>query len=123
MQGKKYDHQNLAETIQLSPNNSAKKFDSNKVDISILPKSGVEGIALAFMYGEKKYGRYNYKAAPGLLWTQLISAALRHLFAFLSGEDCDKESGLLHLHHVGANIMMLIEYYTKNIGTDNRDKN
>jgi hypothetical protein len=72
------------------------------------------------MYGAKKYGRYNY--LNGMEWTRLIAALDRHVSAFNDGENCDQESGLNHLYHAGACVMMLIEFYEKNLGTDNRYK-
>jgi hypothetical protein len=44
------------------------------------------------------------------------------LSAFNDGQDKDDESGLNHLYHAGACIAMLIEYYEKNLGNDNRYK-
>lgn len=32
---------------------------------------------------------------------------MRHLFAYLKGEDCDKESGLRHIDHIMCNSMFL----------------
>ncbi len=96
------------------------KFDSEKPDLSLLPKDAKEGIARAFMYGEKKYGRYNFMG--GMEWSRLLAAADRHLTAFNAGEDNDSESGLNHLYHAGACIMMLITYQALSLGTDNRFK-
>lgn len=98
-----------------------KKFDAQKPDLSLLPKSAKEGIARAFMDGEAKYGRYNYLA--GMNWTRILSAVERHISAFNDGEDCAPDSKLNHLWHAGAGICMLIEYYEKKLGTDNRYKN
>lgn len=99
---------------------SGTKHDTGKPDLSLLPKSAKDGIARAFMYGEQKYGRYNYLG--GMDWTRVIAAADRHLTAFNDGQDIDDESKLNHLFHAGACISMLIEYYTKNLGNDNRFK-
>ena len=96
----------------------ARKHDSTKIDLSILPREGKEGIAKAFMYGAEKYGRDNYKS--GMDWTRVIAAADRHLTAFNGGEDFDDESKLNHLNHAGACIMMLIYYYENDKGSDNR---
>lgn len=96
------------------------KHDQNKPDLSILPKEALNGIARAFMVGEKKYGRYNY--LKGMNWTRLISASMRHITQFNSGEDFDDESKLNHLYHAGACIMMLIQFYDAKIGNDNRFK-
>jgi hypothetical protein len=96
----------------------AKKNDSEKPDLALLPGSAKRGIARAFMDGEKKYGRYNY--LKGMEWSRLIAAADRHLTSFTEGEDVADDSQLNHLYHAGACIMMLIEFYEKGIGIDNR---
>lgn len=96
------------------------KHDTGKPDLSLIPYSAEQGIAKAFMDGEKKYGRYNY--LKGMKWSRLIGAAKRHLGAFTNGEDCAQDSKLNHLYHAAANICMLIEYYEKNIGEDDRNK-
>lgn len=101
-------------------NCSGTKFDGNKPDLTLLPRTAKEGISRAFMDGERKYGRYNYLS--GMDWTRLLAAADRHLSAFNDGEDCAEDSKLCHLYHAGANIMMLIEYYEKGLGNDNRFK-
>lgn len=96
------------------------KHDNGKPDLSLLPPYAKERIALAFMDGERKYGRYNY--LKGMEWSRLLAAIDRHLTAFTRGENCAADSGLNHLWHAGAGIMMLIEYFERNIGNDNRYK-
>lgn len=98
--------------------NGGVKNDGHKPDLSLLPRTALEQIALAFMDGEKKYGRYNYRR--GMKWSRLIGATLRHVFAFASGEDYAPDSGIHHLAHAGANIIMLLEFYFHKLGTDNR---
>lgn len=97
-----------------------KKYDGGKPDLSLLPREFVEQVSLAFMYGEKKYGRYNYMG--GMDWHRLIAATLRHVFAWAWGEDRDSESGLSHLAHAGATIAMLISYQSNGLGKDTRYK-
>lgn len=96
------------------------KHDSGKPDLALLPRKAKEGIAKAFMDGEKKYGRYNYR--KGMNWSRLVSATERHITAFNDGEDLAEDSKLNHLYHAGANIMMLIEYYEYGLGYDDRRK-
>lgn len=96
------------------------KHDQAKPDLSLLPKEFLDEVAFAFMYGENKYGRYNY--ANGLAWHRVIAAGFRHLSAFNSGEDKDVESGLNHLSHLGACCAMLLVYYKRGIGEDTREK-
>ena len=97
---------------------TVKKFDGGKPDISIIPPEYTDAVAQAFMDGEKKYGRYNYRG--GMEWSRLLSAALRHINAFNKGEDVASDSGVHHLGHAGACLAMLMDYYINNLGTENR---
>lgn len=97
-----------------------RKDDQEKPDLSLLPREFLEEVAKAFMHGEKKYGRYNYRA--GLNWHRLIAAAMRHITAFNEGENMDVESGHSHLGHAGACIAMLLVYQQNTLGKDTRYK-
>ncbi len=99
---------------------TAVKNDKQKPDLSILPLSFLTEVAKAMSYGANKYGRDNYK--QGMEVTRFLSAALRHIYQYLEGEDIDSESGNLHLGHAAASILMAIE--TARLGTlkDNRGK-
>lgn len=96
------------------------KHDGGKTDLSLLPREFLDEVAKAFMHGEAKYGRYNYRG--GMAWNRLVAACLRHVTAFNEGEDTDSESGVSHLGHAGACIAMLLVYYKHKLGTDNRHK-
>jgi hypothetical protein len=45
---------------------------------------------------------------------------MRHLWQFWSGEDYDQESGLHHLEHALADIVFLLTYVKRDLGTDDR---
>lgn len=96
------------------------KDDAEKPDLSLLPREFLEEVAKAFMHGEKKYGRYNYR--NGMDWHRIIAASIRHISAFNEGENTDSESGLNHLGHAGACIAMLVVYFNNKLGTDTRYK-
>jgi hypothetical protein len=96
------------------------KHDTDKPDLSLLPREFLNEVAKAMMHGEKKYGRFNYLG--GMAWHRLIAAGLRHLTAFAAGEDLDDESGVSHLGHCAACILMLCVYRNRKLGTDDRDK-
>jgi hypothetical protein len=97
-----------------------KKFDGDKPDLSLMPAEFSAEVCKAFMHGAKKYGRYNYMG--GMDWHRLIAAAKRHIDAFQEGEDIDPESGVVHLGNAGACLAMLMVYYTRGLGNDNRYK-
>lgn len=96
------------------------KFDEGKVDLTLVPLIALESEARALMFGEKKYGRYNY--TQGFESSRLTAAALRHIYAYINGADVDSESGLLHLGHARACLAMHL--HCEQLGTlrDNRRK-
>lgn len=100
------------------------KYDTNKAMISLICRETLEGMAAALMYGMKKYtvgdksGRDNYK--KGLQYTRVADSAIRHILAFLDGEDTDSESGLPHLDHALAALNMLKYQTVHNLDMDDR---
>lgn len=73
------------------------KHDSDKPDLSMVSLELVEAVARVRMFGAKKYSRDNWK--KGFKVTRSLAASLRHIFAFLSGQTNDPESGESHLAH------------------------
>lgn len=96
------------------------KHDESKIDLSLLPKELLEETAKAFMWGEKKYGRNNFRG--GMEHHRLVAAALRHITAYNSGEDNDIESGNSHLGHAVASLGMLLVLIKTGKGQDTRFK-
>lgn len=96
----------------------ARKFDDGKPPLSLLPATALTNIAQIMAYGAEKYGRNNWQ--KGLEWTRLLDAALRHLYAFASGQDADEESGLPHVAHAGCNILFLLDMIQKRPDLDDR---
>ncbi len=98
-----------------------KKNDQNKPPIALMPPEAIVEIAKVFDFGVQKYDADNWRA--GFKWRRLVSAVLRHTFAWLGGEDKDPESGLSHLAHAACGIMMLIAFEVTKSGEDDRWKN
>lgn len=96
----------------------ALKLDSDKVPLELLPFESLIEVGKVLAFGAQKYGRYNWR--QGMEWTRLVGAILRHLSAWMLGEDKDPESGLSHLAHAGCGILFLLAYELKTIGTDDR---
>jgi len=65
-------------------------------------------------------GAHNWR--KGIEITRLIGAALRHLFAFLRGEDNDPESGLSHIAHCSCCLMFISEIHRTKPELDDRVK-
>lgn len=104
----------------MSTTTTADHFDDGKVRVELVPYDALQEVAKAFGYGAKKYGDYNY--LKGMPWLKLFGSTLRHLFKWSVGEDLDAESGESHLAHAGCDILMLIVYSQRKLGTDNRAK-
>jgi hypothetical protein len=58
--------------------------------------------------GASKYGRTNWREG-GVKWTVYYDAAMRHLQAAFEGEEADPDSGLPHLAHAMACLVILID--------------
>ncbi len=86
----------------------ATKHDlGKKVRPELLPPKATEEVMKVFTFGAEKYGDFNWR--KGLEFSRLWGAAQRHLMGFWQGQDLDKESGLPHVAHAIANLMMLLE--------------
>lgn len=94
------------------------KHDNGKPDYSLLTRPMLESMIGALMHGERKYQRGNFK--QGFTNTRLVAAAMRHLMAYLDGEDLDPESGVSHLGHAQAAIGMLLDNQATGTSTDGR---
>jgi hypothetical protein len=95
------------------------KHDGEKPALAYIPKAALYAMGVAFNYGFKKYGGWNYR--KGIAVTRTLSAATRHIFQFLSGEDFDKESGAHHLGSAMANIAMCLDTLERHPHFDDRD--
>ncbi len=98
--------------------NKAVKYDGEKPRTDLVPPQSIMAAARAFTYGAKKYSPWNW--ALGMDWLRLYGATLRHLFQWLCGEKADSESGLSHLDHALASLMMLQCHEELKLGKDDR---
>jgi len=98
----------------------AKKNDSEKNRLELVPPEAIDALGRAFTFGAKKYADDNWRG--GFEWRRLIGAAQRHINAFNRCQDLDPESGLSHIDHALACLAMLSAHIEQNMGTDNRYK-
>lgn len=93
-----------------------KKEDAGKQDLSYIPEEWVslweQGVTVQALYamdrimayGAAKYGKDNFRlVSPDRYWV----AMGRHWDAHSRGELVDKDTGELHMHHVGCNAGIL----------------
>lgn len=95
-----------------------RKDDRGKVRVDLVPPEGIDAAARAFGFGAGKYEPFNW--AKGMAWLRLYGATLRHLLAWVGREEADSESGLSHLDHALASLMMLRAHVARQLGTDDR---
>jgi len=86
-----------------------------KPPLGLLPFRGLAGISAALEYGASKYLPWNWQDKYEDETDESIrqtygGAALRHLYQWIdpSEEDLDDESGIHHLFHAGACIVIAI---------------
>ena len=97
----------------------AKTYDDGKPPLAYLPWAGVDAVAQVQMYGKKKYGEfYNYR--KGMEVGRNISCAIRHLRAYMEGEDRDAESGHHHLAHAACRILFTLQNIHDSTHIDDR---
>lgn len=81
------------------------KFDSDKLDWTLLPWKEVEQVLEILEFGAKKYSKDNWqKVEP----SRYEKAAMRHLISYVTGEKNDQETGKSHLAHLVCNALFLM---------------
>lgn len=94
------------------------KYDGEKPRYELIHPSAMDEMAKVLSYGAKKYDDNNWHKCPN--WTRYFGACMRHMWAWLNGEDIDPESGLSHLGHAMCCIMFLISFKDICPGKDDR---
>lgn len=107
-----------------TPETSANPKDligAKKPRLSLVPPAGFVYAALAMANGADKYGPYNWreKKVQSMIY---LEAAQRHILSYQDGEECAKDSGVPHLGHAIACLLILIDAVETNNVIDNRPK-
>lgn len=97
---------------------------AQKPDLSVVPPIGILHLATAMMNGADKYGPFNWRY-KAISTRPYITAALRHLFSYLDGEDFSAdttEAGrpVHHLGHVMACCAIILDAESIGQLNDNR---
>lgn len=96
------------------------KYDQGKPSLALLSPVAINKIGLVMNYGATKYADHNWR--KGISWSRLLSACLRHTFAYIGGENTDPETGISHLAHAACCLMFLLEFEETHPELDNRFK-
>lgn len=100
----------------------ADRHNAGKSPLSMIleARHALEGMAGVLEFGAAKYARGNWH--KGLPHADICDSMLRHISAYLSGEDLDPESGKPHVDHIFTNAMFLAEGYRTHPELDNRSE-
>lgn len=79
------------------------------VRYDLVPIEAIDAYARVSHYGATKYAPWNW--SKGLPRLQICASLIRHLFAYMRGEDYDPESGLLHTDHIIWNAGALCHHH------------
>jgi hypothetical protein len=89
----------------------ASRFNSGKLRWGLVDFDSIEEMVKVLEFGAKKYDEHNWK--KGLPTVEICESMMRHIFAYLRGENEDTESGISHIGHILCNAMFL-NYMQKN---------
>lgn len=96
----------------------ARKDDAAKPRMDLIPPEALITMAAVLTHGAQRYGDRNWER--GLDRGRIVSALLRHLTAWMAGEDDDQDSGMPHSWHVLTNAAFLVAHEARGIGADTR---
>lgn len=78
--------------------NPKDSIGATKVPYDLIPEGALAEMAMAFLEGASKYGKYNWRAM-GVRSSIYYSAMRRHMAKWLNGEEADE---MTHVHHLGS---------------------
>lgn len=128
MSGKYSDNWEPREVLEANakngnPPNPKQQYGDKKVPLYLLPPLVAMEIVDGLREGAEKYGPWNWREDPVETMTY-IGAAMRHLAAYVEGEDIDPDSAGGKSHIAGALASLAILVDAQGCGTliDNRPR-
>lgn len=112
------DAERIIAEIRPPRRDEGRKDDAEKLPLHLLPPDALSEIARVLDFGARKYEPRNWER--GMAWSRLYGALLRHMLAWWSGEQADRETGLPHLAHAACCVLFLLSYEKRNAGEDDR---
>lgn len=86
------------------------KADGGKAPMGDLDLSVLEVVSRVFGYGNAKYNEDNFLNSDVATLRRYVGACLRHLAARQRGQILDPESGLPHVAHAIASLMIALRH-------------
>lgn len=106
----------------------ARKDDSEKVRMDLIPPEVIFALATVLTFGATKYAARNWE--KGMTWGRVFGALMRHMWAWWGGKapttksflfgDLDTETNYSHLWHAICCLAFLITYEERGVGIDDR---
>ncbi len=90
-----------------------------KPRMSLVPREAIWAIAEALTEGATRYAPWNWLREPAA-WSVYLDAMHRHLDDWANRKEKDSRTGLSHLAHAGANLMILLTLVIRGLGEDDR---
>lgn len=84
---------------------TADRFNTGKLRWGLVDFDALEDMVKVLEFGATKYDDHNWK--KGLSTTEICESLMRHLTAYMKGEDKDQESGISHIGHIQCNALFL----------------
>jgi len=84
------------------------KYDGDKPEMYLVPPLALLEVGKVLTYGAKKYSPDNWRKLDNLQ-ERYTSAAMRHILAHMSGEECDDETNMSHLAHAICCLLFKLE--------------
>lgn len=104
----------------MAKNEVADRFNDGKIRWSLVSWKALVPMVQVLGFGAKKYAAFNW--TKGLSYNQTCESMLRHIHAFMEGEDDDPESKLQHVGHILCNGMFLSYMFLYRKDMDDRNK-
>lgn len=94
------------------------RYDQGKLRYDLLPPKALEDLVKVYTFGCTKYSPRNWE--KGGSWCAWFAAIGRHIFAWLGGENIDKETGCHHMTCAAWGALCLVEWSFTGVGEDDR---
>lgn len=92
--------------IETSQTGGSKEVKNERMDL--LPMETLARVSRVYAFGTKKYAAHNWR--KGYEWSKSEAALLRHLTAFMAGEEIDSETQEPHLSSVIFHALALLTW-------------
>jgi hypothetical protein len=103
----------------MTTSNPKDRIGSRKAAMSYVPPRVLAEVGVGMMEGGLKYQPYNWRSA-GIRTSVYYDATLRHLMAWMEGEDTDPDSGLSHITKAICSLIVLRDGLIQGNVTDDR---